>query len=365
VKEMQLESFDNTMMILDTLTREQSSPTSINELTKQIEARYGRAYYHSIYTKIQYLEKNGMISLERIGKSTIPKLNLQNYFLLDSLTLLEINKKQRFLKKYPELRLPLISIQEDCKNLHYIKSISLIDAERNKRLNRMELLILLKDADHDGEHSRKEIRTINRFTHDLQNKYNIKIDSLIIDSTEFHELAGAEEVNPLREMLSETITFFSPENYWMEIKKMQSKGIQIRISDKEIIPSQISEKELTYNLTKFGYREFGYAIQASIDICIEYIITAILQNNDIRRIEAIPIILAKNDQIINYRILIFLCQKYKLLGELLDLLWKLDELKSTEKTKEAIAILDYIGIEPKEAIDKATIMEKMKLYNAF
>lgn len=369
---MQLETLDNTMMILDTLARGQSNPISINELTKEIESRYGRGYYHSIYNKIQFLEREKMIRLEKIGRATIPKLNLYNYLLLDLLTLLEMKKKQNFLRKNPELQLLLTSIDDYCTNLHYIKSISMINSERNKKLNRLELLILLKDgADIDGghyhddnEHIKTEILEINRLMQTLQNKYNIKIDSLILNTIEFETLSGSHEINPLREMLSEAITFFSPENYWMEIRKMQSRGIWIKTLDKEIIPAQITERELIYNLAKFGYKEFGYAIQPSMDICIEYIITAILQNNNIRMTEAIPVILAKNDREINYRMLIFLCRKYNLSGELLDLLRKLNELKGTEKTGEAISILESIKTEAKETIDKESIMEKMKLYDA-
>lgn len=367
---MQLKGFDNTMMILDTLAREQSNPISISELTKEIGERYGRGHYHTIYNKIQALEKERMIILERIGKATIPKLNLQNYFLLDLLTIIEMRKKQDFLMKYPELQLPLMSIGDYCKGLHYIESICMIEPERNKKLNRIELLILLKGGtdidnrhDNDTEHIRTEIFEINRLTQALQNKYNIKIDSLILRPNEFQELAGTEEINPLRKMLAELIAFFSPENYWREIRKIQTKGITARILNEETIPIKISKKELIYNLARFGYKEFGYSIQQGSNICIEYIITAILQSNNTRMIEAIPIILAKNDKEINYRMLLFLCQKYSLSEKILGLIQTLNELKSTEKTKEATAALQDAGIKAEDIIDKTTITEKMKLYN--
>lgn len=357
------------MMILSTLARKQANPISINELTREIGERYGRGHYHTIYNRIQSLERERMITLEKIGKATIPKLNLQNYLLLDLLTIMEMKKKQDLLKKYPELQLLLASIEERCKNLHYIESICLIDAERNKKLNRMELLILLKDDinnEHydDREHIRAELLQIGHLTQTLQNKYNIKIDSLILYPKEFQELAGTEEINPLRKMLADLIAFFSPENYWREIKRIQSIGITAKILDDEIIPAEISEKDLIYNLARFGYKEFGHSIQHANDICIEYIITAILQSNNIRMIEAIPIILAKNDEEINYRMLLFLCQKYSLLGKLLGLLQILNELRSTEKTKETTAELQNASVKAEEIIDKATTSEKLKLYNA-
>lgn len=368
---MLLERFDNIMMILDTLAREQSNPISINELTKEIEARYGRGYYHTIYHKIQTLEKDKLIRLERIGKATIPTLNLQNYFLLDILTVMEIMKKQDLLRKYPEMQLLLTSIDDYSKNLHYIKSMCMIDPERNKKLNRIELLIILKDGADIGEknrddtaHIRTEILAINRLMQSLQNRYNLKIDSLILNAAEFQKLASTEELNPLRKMIADVIAFFSPENYWKEISKMQMKGTSMKILDKEIIPAKISERELIYNLSRFGYKEFGYSIQPSNNICLEYIITTILQNDDIRMMEAIPILLAKNNEEINYRMLIFLSQKYNILEELFGLVQTLNELKGTEKTNEAMGILQNANIEPRQIIDKSTIIEKMKLYNA-
>lgn len=356
---------DNTMMILDILARGHSDRISINELTKEIGLRYGKGYYNSIYRKIQSLEEEKIITLERIGRSTIPKLNFKNYFLIDLLAMLEIKKKQNLLGKYPELQMPIAQIGAFCKDLHYINSICMIDPERNKKLNRMELLILFKDdSDNNGQHLRTEISKLIGLMHALQSRYNIRIDYLMLNNGEFNELSRSDEMNPLQEMLSERIAFFAPENYWMEIKEMQSKGIRIKTLDKETIPARIPEKDLIYNLARFGYKEFGYAMQPGDNICIEYIITAILQNGDMRMIEAIPVILAKNDGEINYRMLIFLCQKYSLLGELLGLLHGLNELRSTEKTKEAMSILEDIGMPPKEIIKKASIAGKMKLYNA-
>ena len=357
---------DNTMMILDTLARRHPDRISINELAKEIGLRYGRGYYNSIYHKIQSLEEEEIITLERIGRSTIPKLNFKNYFLIDLLAMLEIKKKQNLLGKYPELQMPIAQIGAFCKDLHYIKSMCIIDPERNKKLNRMELLILFKDDSdrNNGQHLRTEISKLIGLMHALQGRHSIRIDYLMLNGGEFSELSSSGEANPLQEMLSERIAFFSPENYWMEIKELQSKGMWIKTLDKETIPAQVPGKDLIYNLARFGYKEFGHAMQPGDNICIEYIIAAILQRGDMRMIEAIPVILAKNDGETNYRMLIFLCQKYGLLGELLGLLNGLNELRSTEKTKEAVSILEDIGMPPKEIIKKASIAGKMKLYNA-
>jgi hypothetical protein len=88
-----------TFRILDTLSRDLGTPTSINELTKKIKETHGTAYYKNIYDKIQDLKKQDIISLSEIGKSSIITLNFNNYRLTDILAEMELKKKQEFLKK--------------------------------------------------------------------------------------------------------------------------------------------------------------------------------------------------------------------------------------------------------------------------
>jgi small-conductance mechanosensitive channel len=126
----------------------------------------------------------------------------------------------------------------------------------------------------------------------IQSKHNIKIDCLTLTEEEFLDLLGSEEANPLKEMSSNKIAFFSPEDFCITIKTALRKGIRIK-TEEETNPAKISEKDLVYNLNRFGYKEFGQKIEEGKKICIEYIITSILLQENAMRIQATPILLTK------------------------------------------------------------------------
>jgi hypothetical protein len=94
---------------------------------------------------------------------------------------------------------------------------------------------------------------------------------------------------------------------------------------------------------------------------VEYIITAIMTSNDARRINGIPVMLAKNKA--KYSLLIFLSLKHGLEGRLLGILRTLDMIKPTRPNEMAIRILESlkaVEIQP----DVKSIQENMRLYSA-
>jgi hypothetical protein len=116
--------------------------------------------------------------------------------------------------------------------------------------------------------------------------------------------------------------------------------IETDIADKETNPIDITEKDMIYNLARFGYREFGTSVNKALDYSIEYIVTAILLKGDARRIEAIPVLFLKNVVAINSELLVFLCKKYNVMEKLLSLF-------STDK------------------VIKYSIEEKLRLYDVY
>jgi len=193
----------------------------------------------------------------------------------------------------------------------------------------------------------------------LQNIHNIKIDYLILTENEFLELIKSEDSNPLKDMFEDKIAFFSSQNFWITIKTAL-RNIRIK-TEKETNPAKITNQDLIYNLNRFGYKEMGQKMEQGKKICIEYIITSVLLEDDARRIDAIPIFLIKNK--INYNLLMFLCKKYEKEEKLLGILKVLNKVKENEETKNAIRILEAVGTTEIKANEKS-ILEKMRLYNA-
>ena len=141
----------------------------------------------------------------------------------------------------------------------------------------------------------------------LQKKHNLKIDNLVVDKHDFFDLLTSDETNPVKEALSEKIAIFCPQTFWREIKEISEKH-QIRTITAETKPLNISESDLLFNLNRFGYREFGGHFTQGKKYCIEYIVTKMLLEDDARRMDAIAVILAKNN--FKSNLLAFLCQKY-------------------------------------------------------
>jgi len=351
---------ETTFRILDTLSRALGRPLSINELTRRIETLHGTADYKNIYEKLQTLNKDTIINLTKTGRSQITTLNFNNYLLIDLLAETELRRKQDLLRNRRELQMFFLELDTyfNDPQFQFLQSISCISPVKNIRLNRIEFLILLK-----GSRERitiKELNAVHELIRLLQSIHNIKIDYLMLSKDEFIDFLKSEETNPLREMLADKITFLYPQSFWLDIRSTLEKGIHIRIEQIATNPAKISEQDLVYNLARFGYREIGSELKQGKDICIEYIITAILLRNRARRIEAIPIILAKNKS--NYNLLIFLCQKYEVSSRLLGLLKILNKIKQAKETQGAIEILQIRKIKEIKANERS-IRQKMRLYN--
>lgn len=343
--------------ILDTISSHLGEPLSINQLTEKIKEKYGAAYYSNIYKQIKELENKGLLTTAFCGKSSIVKPNFDNELIVELFAQMEIENKINFLKDKKELLIVLSSMTKILDDICSIKSITSINPEKNSELNRLELLFLLRKMI-DYKDVTSELYTRMR---ELQDQYNLKIDSLILNEDDFSSLIRSNEINPLREAFAKKITIFCPQAFWSQIKEISEES-EIKTIEIETKPNNILETDLIYNLNRFGYREFGNRISQANKYCIEYIITSLLLSNDARRLEAIPIILAKN----NFRsnLLAFLCQKYRLTGKLLGLLKSLQNIKPNDKIRDTISLLEIFKEEQETPADEESIRRNMRLYNA-
>jgi hypothetical protein len=351
-----------TYRILDILSRNIGKPLSINELTGKIENAYGGAYYANINEKIHDLTKEGIITLSKAGRSSLISINFNNYLIIDLLAEMELRRKQFFLQGKLEMQMLMMEIGTYLHSFLLIKSISLMNSERNAKLNKAELLIHLRRTERDKvEESKIGIHAI---IDNLQKIHNIRIDYMMLEDEMFLNLLKSDEINPAREMLSNKIVILNPQDFWIEIKKAGGERIKIIAEESETNPAKISEDYIVFNLARFGYTELGPKIKQGKLICIEYIVTAIMFQNDARRIDAIPIILAKNSDKTNYDLLLFLARKYGFGGRILGILRTLRNLVAhgMKEIDEPIRLLDAMKVEEIKANEK-NIKEKLRLYN--
>ena len=347
-----------TIRILDTISSSIGDSLSIYQLTERIKKNYGSAYYANIYQKLQELKSVGLINLEptSTGRSSNIKLNFENPILVDMLAEIEIEKKIEFLSKRNNLFPLFTEMDKSLTDKCSIKSISSIKSLKNIKLNRIEFLFLLRET----SDNQNEAIELFKDMLNLQKKHNLKIDNLIIDRHDFFDLLTSDEINPVREALSEKIAIFSPQAFWSEIKNISEKH-QIRTISSETKPLNISDSDLHFNLNRFGYREFGNHFDQGKKFCIEYLATAILLKEDARMADAIAIILSKNR--FKSNILAFLSQKFQTAERILGILNTLQKIKPKREIKETIVILKIFN-EKEIPADEISIKQKLELYNA-
>lgn len=308
--------------ILDTLSREIGNPISINKLTEKIKKIHGTAHYPNIHTELQHLEKKKILRLVKSGKSTIAELNFENYLLIDVLSEMELIRKFRFLEKRQEFQMVILELNTYIKEIPLIKSVAIIDPEKNAKLNRMEFFILLRNTEDE-----KQFKQIEKIIESLQQIHTIRMDMLCLSDNKFIELLKSDEANSAKEILSNKIVLFYPQTFWMELRQAIEQGSRIIIEEHDTNPHKISGDDIAYNLARFGYKEIGTSITKGKQIGIEYIITSILLKENVRRVESIPIIIAKNESKINYNLLLFLSKKYKTLLDLCGMLKAVNQIK--------------------------------------
>ena len=351
--------------ILETLSRELGTEMSINQLTERIRESYGSAYYANIYNKLQQLAGDNIVTIKKIGNTSIAQLNFDNYLIVDMLAQIEMQKKRTFLKDKANSAMHLLlpdlerSFRDD---LPFVRSISVIGPERNQMINRAELLILVKGQGTDPAPEQGDAVLVHHTMKTLQKMHPIMIDYLMLTEANFLGLFALDEANPAREMLADKITLFGQQNFWHAIKVAAEKGIPLRITRTETIPLKMAEADLVYNMARFGYNEMGTKMSQAMHMCIEYVIAAMIAKGDARRIEAVPVLLAKNS--VDYEMLIFISRKFKFAERLLGLLSALADIVPEKKDVQyAIRVMTEMGIKPEPA-DRTSILEKMRLYNA-
>jgi len=354
---------ENTYKILDILAREIGNPMSINEIKNKIEHFYGSADYKNIHTSIHEMTKAELIKIEKIGKSSIAVLNFDNSLLIDSLAQVELIKKIRLLENRKDWQILVLQLIGSLKDIHAISSIIAVRPEKHAKLNRLELFILLRGTNYSKKDIEKTIYL-------LQRVQNIRIDYLLISEDNFESFIRYDDANPIKETMHDKIVLFNPQGFWLMIKNILDKGVRIQVDEKSISLTKVSEQDIVFNLARFGYKEMGTKIIQGKPIGIEYIVTSILmKKNNIRRLEAIPIILAKNNAKINYALLVFLASKFKVIQQLYNVLKILDALKPTNEVRSIMKEISNAVVQKikkdQNALDLnlKDMEKKMRLYN--
>lgn len=260
------------------------------------------------------------------------------------------------------MQMLMLETYMNLRSVPLISHILLMYPEKNTNLNKAEMLIYLKESNDKKAIEETKIG-IHTIIETLQQMHNIRIDYLILESKIFLYLLKSNEHNTIREMLHDKIAILHPQDFWLEVKNVTEKGIKISAISHEINPAKISEEDTVFNLARFGYTEIGSKVKQGKLFCIEYVIASIMFHDDARRMDAIPVIIAKNSKI-SYDLLLFLARKYGFDGNILGILRTLRNIVAhgMKTIDEPIRLLEAMKIEEVKANTKS-IKEKLRLYN--
>lgn len=341
--------------VLDAMSKRVNAPVSIRQLTSEMGEESGPAYYPNIYRALSSLQKEGVVTMEKQGKASIPILNFANYLLLDTLTEMELQKKRDFLRKWPHTWALFESLERELGDLPSVESILLLDPEHNAKLNRAELLILT-----DGKDKAREGKA-EKAAHEMGTRFNVRVEPLVVAGAELIEGLRSPEKHPFKEMLPGMVVLYMPQKFWGLIRDAMVHGMRIRFDLDRTDPSKIGEKDLTYNLARLGYREIGSETETGQDFSVEYIVSSALLGEDKRRIVAVPVLLAKDK--IEYSILVFLSRRYGFAEKLLGVLVALIKVAPSREIDHAVASMSGAGISPAK-MDEAHVRRALRLYGS-
>ncbi|MFH1750768.1 MAG: hypothetical protein ABH863_03760 [Candidatus Micrarchaeota archaeon] len=354
--------------IFDILARNLGRQLSIQGIADEVEKAYGKGYYKNIYDATLSLEKEGLLRIQNSSGSRFAQIDFDSPSISLALTEMEIKRTQQLIKK--PLYLALFKELEWQFTKHHasppwpIESASIIEDSKSLALNKAELLFILRDSNpampfEGGRPTKTSSKELAQQTEDerklmydyarfISTKTNIKISFLSLTAFEFASLLISPELNPLKDMLKLQIAVIKPSSYWLQLVKMHYDGMNPAFQSQQCNPAKLSREEIQAIFSGFGYREFG-ANAKPLNYSLETAIAAALMQEDARLLEAIPIILAKNQTLISYPMLEYLGMKHgklNLFGYLLSLAINTSStLKSNLKATSAMArIASYLRI---------------------
>jgi len=332
--------------ILKYLSDKLGSGGSILEMLKDISTKYGKTYYPNIYNATKNLEKLGIIKITTEGKNKIISLNKENPFSKYYMAEIE-DRKSAEIKLFRELLDDLLYLPEKFN----IFSMASLETEHHLALNRIELLILVKNHDEDHE--------LIRLLLQMESTYNIGIDPIILTIDEFIKIMKSDELSPVKDLILDKYILYNSLGFWDLITR---NDINSNYKKFNKYPQEITEEELAYNYNRFGFK-LHEKLTEETKISLETIIFAMSINDEPRIKYGSIIILKKNIDKIILSYLFYIYKRYEELSMLRSMILSLIELKALKMNENIKSYLDLMKEDKSIKFDLNTIKRYIELYD--
>jgi hypothetical protein len=318
---------------------------NILEMSKGINKNYGPAYYPNIYNTVKRLEKIGIVSIELEGKNKLIRLDMENPLSIYYMSEAE-NQKTFRIRISKDILSSILAIA----GRFDIFSICALETEKYLKMNRIELLLLIKE----GNNSAGLMKSLLQ----IESDYSTMIDPIILTVEEFAQIMKTDELSPIKEMVLNKYILYNSEGFWRMIKDCAIGTRQKRLNK---FPQDLNEDELAYNYNRFGYRLYENA-KRSDKISLEFIIFSMSIRDEIRIKYGAIILLCKNIGKINWAYLYYIYKRYEGLGRLKAILLSLAEFSKLKGNSNIEFYADLISSKPDMSYDKRTIKKYVGLY---
>ena len=317
---------------------------NILEMSKDIDRKYGHAYYPNIYNTAKRLEKIGIIDIKPEGNSKLIRLNIENPLSTYYISEMENYKNQK-ISMSKEMLSNILNLTQEFD----IFSICSLDAEKYQKINRLELLILTRNHDENSSLIKSLLK--------MESNYNIKIDPIILTLDEFIKIMKADELDMIKDLILNKNILYNSDGFWGLIKQHR---IDTRYKKFNKFPQDLTRDELAYNYSRLGY-QLNENIRPNKKITIEPIIFSMSINKEIRIKYGAIILLYKNIEKINWAYLYYIYKRYDDLGKLKGILISLANLTNIQHTNEIEYYINLISDKP-DIYDNKLIKRYTELY---
>jgi len=332
--------------ILKYLSDKLGTGGNISEMLKYIKEKYSKAYYPNIYKATKSLAKKEIIKTTTEGKNKIISLNRENPFTKYYMAEIEDHKSSE-IKIFRELLNDLLYLPEKFN----IFSMASLETERHLALNRIELLILVKNHDEDHDLIESLLK--------LESDYNIGIDPIILTLNEFINIMKSDELTPLKDLILDRYILYNSTGFWDLIIRY---NINSKYKKLNKYPQEMTEEELAYNYNRFGFKLHEKLTEEN-KISIEAIIFAMSINDEPRIKYGSIVLLKKNIDKINLPYLFYIYKRYEELGRLRSMILSLNELKLLKIDEKIKQYLELMKEDQNIKFDLNMIKRYIELYD--
>lgn len=236
--------------------------------------------------------------------------NMTNPVVYGMLAEVDLARRRNFIQTNIQYGFLLADIEEYVMDNIDVSFITVCKPFYFAAVNSLFLCLCLKDM---GDLKRvsdliNELRTIGK-------KHNVWVIVYPASSDSYIKMLQRREKNLTQYSFKNGFVLTGQSVFWSHIRKAWCDGKHITSSNKLPKIMKMSENDLVYNMTRYGYGEFGSAIRTGNSMDVESTITALLYSDEPRRYSiGAPVLIAKNEIDVGY--LLFLADSFKLLKKL-------------------------------------------------